>query len=131
LVELCISGLSVAETLTRIAELFMQTGADYQHEVVLFFEQYRHLPPKLFESTKGKRDEIEKLVVGVLERGIANGEIRPSCDARLAAFAFIGLFTSSEHWYRPTGKNSATALGSFFASLFLYGVASPDDVERR
>jgi TetR/AcrR family transcriptional regulator len=67
------------------------------------------------------RDRYERVLRGLIEQGIADGEFR-DVDPKLAVFAILGSINWIARWYRPEGGVGAAQLGSRFADYLIHGL---------
>src|SRR5882724_5209065 len=58
-------GLPAAEALGIVMRLMFDTVASYPREIVIFFEEWRHLSKKSFISTKAKRENIDMILTDI------------------------------------------------------------------
>jgi AcrR family transcriptional regulator len=98
---------------------------DCRAEVAMFWEEYRRLPPELIPDNRERRRELIDVVVGIIERGVARGELARVENPTVAAMALIGICQFTHHWHRPDGAMSPAQVSGFFARLFLQGLAAP------
>ncbi len=69
------------------------------------------------------RDRYEKVLRGLIEQGIAEGEFR-DVDPKLAVFAILGAINWIARWYRPEGAVHAAELGARFSDYLIGGLAN-------
>ena len=69
---------------------------------------------------EAKRRVLESMT-GLIERAIDSGEARP-VDARITAFAAIGMCNWSAWWFSPEGKNSADEVAEIMADLLVSAI---------
>lgn len=113
----------------KIAELIarlMQSYADhYPYLFVFVQENMAHLD----ESTDWNREisqfvtRFDEAVTDIVRAGIAEGSLRAEGrDARLIAYAIIGMCNWSHRWFNPAGPRSALEIGELLAGLTLRGI---------
>ena len=68
------------------------------------------------------RDRYEKVLRGLIEKGIAEGNFR-EVDAKLAVFAILGAINWIARWYQPEGEVHAAELGTRFSDYLIGGLA--------
>jgi AcrR family transcriptional regulator len=68
------------------------------------------------------RDRYEKVLRGLIERGIAEGDFR-KVDAKLAVFAILGAINWIARWYQPEGEVHAAELGTRFSDYLIGGLS--------
>ncbi|MFJ3802851.1 TetR/AcrR family transcriptional regulator C-terminal domain-containing protein [Streptomyces sp. NPDC090088] len=87
----------------------------------VFFEHFRELPEQVREEIAGKRDRYLRMLVDVLERGVAEGEFRVA-DPGLTALAVLGMCNWTYQWFRPGGKRDAAEVARYFYGTLLGGI---------
>jgi TetR/AcrR family transcriptional regulator, cholesterol catabolism regulator len=75
------------------------------------------------------RDEYDRIVQGILERGIASGEFR-RIDTKLCSFAIASMITRTILWYSPNGPLSVNEIADFILNFAVYGL-KPEGVKKR
>lgn len=73
---------------------------------------------------KGRRD-IFDFYVRCIADGIASGEFRP-VDAKIAAFAVIGMANWTSRWYSPGGRRTPQEIGEAIADMALHALTARD-----
>ena len=71
---------------------------------------------------KGRRD-IYDFYVRCIADGMASGEFRP-VDAKIAAFAVIGMANWTSRWYSPSGLRSPREIAEIIADLAMHGLSA-------
>jgi AcrR family transcriptional regulator len=80
------------------------------------------LPPERQAAAQASRRSVLTNFVRVIQRGIDNGDFRPT-DARVAAFSIIGMCNWSAWWFEPGGALSAEQVAGSIAEFGLRAVA--------
>lgn len=116
------AGGSAAVRLKAIARahvlcLLEETGGSAAHL------EFRALPGKRRAEIARGRDAYERLVRGVVEAGVASGELRP-VDAKLATLAMLGALNSTVVWWRPDGPRRPPEIADAFADLIVEGLTA-------
>lgn len=83
------------------------------------------LPPKIRKTHDDAKRALLEDFTKVIERGIKLGHFRP-VDARIAAFAIIGMCSWSTWWFKPTGRKSADEIAANIADLASHAVQRAD-----
>jgi len=104
----------VADTFTLIH--------DYPGYVRAFIEHFRELSQKQRAEVAVKRDEFVELVIGVIEKAMAAGEINKA-DPRLTAHCLFGVCNWAYQWYRPRKDPPAEEVAAQCWNIFLRGLA--------
>ncbi len=66
----------------------------------VFFAEESQLPAKDFQKIRAEKRKYTRLVVKIIEDGIAQGVFKP-VEARLQAYAILGMCNWIYKWYRP------------------------------
>jgi AcrR family transcriptional regulator len=66
----------------------------------VFFAEENQLPSKDFQRIRGEKRKYTKVVMEIIEEGIAQGVFKP-VDSRLQAYAILGMCNWIYKWYRP------------------------------
>jgi AcrR family transcriptional regulator len=75
---------------------------------------------------KGRRDIYDFYVKCIVD-GIAAGEFR-EVDAKVAAFAVIGMANWTSRWYSPSGPRTPIEIGEIIADMALHSLTARDGV---
>jgi AcrR family transcriptional regulator len=86
---------------------------------VLLYEEV--FSPPLHGRLLAQRDEYERMLRGIVERGTATGVFVP-CDPKLVAFAILGALTCIPRWYHPQGRASPKEIAATYADFFVRGL---------
>jgi AcrR family transcriptional regulator len=91
------------------------------------------LPPRRRRRIVERRDRYERLVRGLVERGIASGELAPG-EPRILTRALLGMLNSTVVWWRPEGEVTAAEVAQAYSRLLTRGLlhesAAPQDPPR-
>lgn len=117
--ELPASG-EIFEVMADILDL-MDT---HRGHVRVFFEHHRELPDDKRAVVAKKRSEYQAYVTRLIEKGIRDGEFRPT-DAVLTTLAIFGMCNWAYQWYSTDGELSPREIAGRFWDLLQAGVASP------
>jgi AcrR family transcriptional regulator len=79
------------------------------------------LPPDLRARIVAKRDRYERAVRAIVADGLARGTF-VDCDPTLIGRAILGALNWTARWYRPEGKQSASAVATAFADYLVRGL---------
>lgn len=122
--RICARPLSAVDALYAAGELMMRHLHTYRDHMVAFFSEQRRIQGERFAAVAARRRDFERLVEGLLRRGVDSGELREH-DVRLTALAILGMFNYGHQWYRPEGRLSPGEIGRGFVDLVLRGVQQP------
>ena len=96
-------------------------------EATLGETELRSLTGERLELAVAHRDAYEAILLGVLDRAAAAGQVTAP-DAKLAAYAVISMCTNVGIWYRPDGRLALSEVAAAYATMAarLVGAAPPD-----
>ena len=84
--------------------------------------EFSVLSPRRLRAVVDKRDRFERGLRTMLEKGAAEGCLRP-VDAKLAGMAMLGSINWIARWYRPDGPLGPQDVAVRFLDLFRGGLA--------
>ncbi len=96
----------------------------HQPEVTVFLREQHSLPASMRQSVVMQRDRVDQLVDGVIEAGIASGELRSDLDVRLTRLGILGMCNWAYQWYRAGDRLSALDIAAAFSGIALNGIAA-------
>ena len=111
-----------AQRLRELLRKLLQTTAEYQANVTVFYLERRHLTGPRLEAMKRKRDEFDRLFLEVIERGIREDVFREDLDAHVVSFGVLGMCAWVHQWYRPGGTYTAEQIADMYAEMTLAGL---------
>jgi TetR/AcrR family transcriptional regulator len=114
-------GKSPAEELRAVIAAFVELMTEELHGTAAVTLDLKELSPPLRRKITAKRDRFEKAVRRMIRAGIDQGTFRP-IDAKFTTFAIMGAINWIPHWFDPTGKADAAAIGAAFAEFFVAGL---------
>jgi AcrR family transcriptional regulator len=79
------------------------------------------LPPKRREAAGKYRRGVLANFTAVVERGMRAGVFRPT-DARVAAFAIIGMCNWTAWWFRPDGRKSRDEVAELISDFAVHAL---------
>lgn len=82
------------------------------------------LSPQRQAEVIAARDDYERTLREIIERGIADGEFR-SLDPKTVSFAILGAINWIARWYRSDGTLDSNQIGDAFADYLLGGLQCP------
>jgi AcrR family transcriptional regulator len=95
----------------------------YPDHVWVFLHEFPALTAERAERFRKRRREYERRVESVIRSGIDRGEFR-AVDARLTAFAWLGMHNYTYLWLKAGGRVSARDVAQPFADIFLRGIGA-------
>lgn len=112
------------EALTLVCEELVALNDTFSPKIAAVAEENRRfLLRENFERARRKRDDFESKIVGLIERGVAEGAFRATGHPRLVAFGVIGMCLSVYKWYGAGGV-SAREIGRLYAQVIVAGIAT-------
>jgi AcrR family transcriptional regulator len=121
--------LPVSEKLIRtIRELMISFEKNYPYLYVFVQEDIGKLPGDTAAqddwliTVQGWNTRYFKLMCGLINQGIDNGEFRTSLSAGIMANCIIGMMNSSNMWFQPDGILDADEIAKGMARLLLDGL---------
>ena len=112
------------EQLRGLIRTAVEAVEQYRSHVAVFFGERRFLSEEGFAEVKEKRDQIEDIFFGVIQRGQQTGQIRADLEPRVASLGVIGMCAWAYQWYSPQGKLSAGEVADTFAAMIWEGLAT-------
>jgi TetR/AcrR family transcriptional regulator, cholesterol catabolism regulator len=116
------AGGSPSEQLEMLGEELVGIIARYPDHVWVFLHEFPALTGEWAEQFRRRRREYEQRVEAIFRAGIDAGEFR-DLDARLAAFAWLGMHNYTYLWLRANGRLTPHEVASSFADIFIRGVS--------
>jgi AcrR family transcriptional regulator len=96
----------------RHVKLIIDHGAQFR----IVERSEERLPPKRRAAATGYRRGVIANFTAVIERGIQAGVFRPT-DAKVAAFAIIGMCNWTAWWFKPDGRSSRDEVAELISDL--------------
>jgi AcrR family transcriptional regulator len=128
--RICAQDLPAVDALYAAGELMMRHLHTYRDHMVAFFTEQRRIRGERFAEVAARRRDFERLLEGLLQRGIDEGSLRPH-DVRLTALGMLGMFNYGHQWYRPDGRLTPEQIGRSFIDLVLRGIGVADAPPQR
>ncbi len=116
------AGGTPSEQLTMLGDELLDVIHRYPDHVWVFLHEFPALTGEHADTFRQRRRGYERRVEGVLQAGIDAGEFR-EIDARLTAFAWLGMHNYTYLWLKAGGRVSAREVAQPFADIFLRGIA--------
>jgi AcrR family transcriptional regulator len=115
--------LPPAEKLRQALENHAVTIMDHLDLVSVYLQEYHSLPPERLKEAMEVREHYERVLMQILEDGIASGDFRP-LNAKMAVFGLLGMLNWSHQWFSPEGTLSSQEVAAILADLALRGVVA-------
>ena len=117
------AGGAPSEQLEMLGDELVGIIARYPDHVWVFLHEFPALTAERAEQFRGRRRQYEVRVEAILQAGIDAGEFRP-VDARLTAFAWLGMHNYTYLWLKAGGRVSARDVAKPFADIFIKGIGT-------
>ncbi len=117
------AGGTPSEQLTMLGDELLDVIYRYPDHVWVFLHEFPALTEGRAEQFRKRRRKYEERVEAVLQAGIDAGEFR-DVDARLTAFAWLGMHNYTYLWLKAGGRVSARDVARPFADIFIRGIAN-------
>ncbi len=111
----------ITQAITNHLALFHQ---HYPH-IAVYLHDFHHLMRQLQEDVRETPKQYQRLWATLLEQGMLAGELRRDLDAKITAYAILGMCNWVYRWYNPDGKLSAEEIAAIFTRLVLEGLGRP------
>lgn len=126
--EIVGSDRTFRQKLTDLIEVVLSSYEEsYPHMYVYIQEDMRHISSEddvwatqMVEQTR----RFEKMFLGLIEAGIADGSFRKDLDPSLVANGLFGMMTWTHRWFVPGRKYAASDLASVFTAIFFDGISA-------
>jgi AcrR family transcriptional regulator len=119
------SDASAIDQLRAIIRGVVVTVGSYRSHVAIFYQEFRYLTGSSYESIRTMHDEEASIVLAVIERGIAEGELDRSINPKLLLFSISGITAWIYQWYDPAGLMSLDSIAEGIADIILKGAIAP------
>lgn len=114
--------MSAAEGLYHVFHDLVAVLDVFPEHVRVFFHYERELVASEFhDKIQAMRDEFEKMVEGLIRRGVEQGEFEV-VDVKLAVLAFFGMANWTYRWYHQGGAATSKEVAECFHGIFLKGL---------
>lgn len=110
------------EQLRALIRLSLAGVASYRAHVAIFYQERRHLTGDRLASVSEKRNELEAVFRGSVERGIKAGVFRNDLNGRVVSFGILGMCAWAIQWFNPDGRLSIDEVADQFCVLVLDGL---------
>jgi AcrR family transcriptional regulator len=114
--------LSASEEMRGVIRAMLGTVELYPDRITIFLRERAALSEKGLLAVAQKREQYQQVVIDTIERGVATGEFPDQTDARLTAYAIIGMCAWANEWYQRTGRHSMDEIGRLYGDLVLHGL---------
>jgi len=113
------------EFITRLMDAY---EAHYPHPYVFIQEKLDdafRLDTEWAQELVGIVGELQGQIIGIVEQGVRDGELRGDVPADLVVNGMFGMINWTHRWYRPSSsRHTGKDIGTSFASIFLEGLGA-------
>ena len=121
---------SPQDKLRAVVVAFVMLMTEELHGTAAVTLDVKELSPPLRRKITAKRDRFDRAVRRIIRQGVDEGIFR-SVDVKFTTFAIMGGINWIPHWFDPSGKADARAIGVAFADFFVAGLLRvPADVAK-
>jgi AcrR family transcriptional regulator len=106
------------ETIRRFVRNYAQVVVNQREIVAIFFRENVNVPESELERIDEHKRAFDRKLAAVIQRGMDEGAFAVD-NARLAAYAVVGMVNWAYQWYREGGRLSPSELGDVFADYAL------------
>ncbi|HZL58655.1 MAG TPA: TetR/AcrR family transcriptional regulator [Stellaceae bacterium] len=120
---------TAAAKLTALVRRHLEPTEQRPAFVRCFIRERRFLPKESRRRVGRVARRYERIVQGMIEAGIAAGELRGDLDPRLAVLALLGMCNASVDWYGKEPGIPIDRIAENFARVALDGMAAQQAAE--
>lgn len=110
------------EQFAQIARSTITGLGEYRAHVSVYLQDRRFLTGDRKDNVTAKRNQVDRIFTGIIERGAASGVFRKDVEPKLVAFGLIGMYAWVINWWRPGGPLSLEAVADQYVELILGGL---------
>lgn len=112
---------SSREKVELFIETLLRSMAESRSYAIVFFGDYKYLPPRVFAKITKKRKRVQEVVRGILKDGIEKSEFR-WMDVDMVAMGIFGMTIWSHTWIDPDGRLRVEEIAKIFSDILLDGL---------
>ena len=121
---------SAQDKLRSVVVAFVMLMTEELHGTAAVTLDVKELSAPLRRKITAKRDRFDRAVRRIIRQGVDEGVFR-SIDVKFTTFAMMGAINWIPHWFDPSGKADARAIGVAFADFFVAGLLrAPADLAK-
>ena len=118
------------DKLRAVIVAFVMLMTEELHGTAAVTLDVKELSAPLRRKITAKRDRFDRAVRRIIRQGVDEGVFR-SIDVKFTTFAIMGGINWIPHWFDPSGKADARAIGVAFADFFVAGLLrAPADLAK-
>lgn len=97
--------------------------ADANHRLsTALLSEIRYLEPAHYTACLALRDEVDRLLLGLLEEGISTGELKPLANPKIALFGILDMLTRLHVWFREDGPLTRDEIAEIWWDVIFKGI---------
>lgn len=112
----------VVDQLRALIRLSLAGVSSYRAHVAIFYQERRHLTGDRLASVAEKRNELEAVFNGIVQRGIDEGVFRSDLTGRVISFGILGMCAWAVQWFNTSGSLTIEQVADQFCILVLDGL---------
>jgi AcrR family transcriptional regulator len=101
-----------------------QFNAEHSVRMGILLHDFRSLSEPRRREIVRARDRYDRMLRKFITEGRREGLISPDVDPKMAALAVMGMINSIYQWYRPSGQRRPKQIGSSYADLVVWSLAT-------
>jgi AcrR family transcriptional regulator len=117
-------GSEPLEVLRGLVEQYAMLVLSQPAEFRVVDRNEANMPLRLRTASQAARRRVLTDFTGVIQRGIEKGAFR-RVDARIAAFAIIGMCNWTAWWFKPGGRKTQAEASASLADLAVHSLKAP------
>lgn len=114
--------LTPIDKLRELIIFHVEMYAKNRSDVVIFYQEFRHLSGEKLEVIKEKRDMYEEVFRKVIRQGVENGDFRDDLDVNIATKAIFGMCSWTYQWLNPDGPLTPAQIAQIFCNILVDGL---------
>ena len=124
--EILVSSDDARTKLERAVRVSFDAIDRHHHEVAIFQNDATHLMTfERFDYLNERNEKFRRLWTGLLEAGVAAGELRSDLDVELVYRFLRDTVWVAVRWFRPGGDVAAQTVADQYLTILLDGISSP------
>jgi TetR/AcrR family transcriptional regulator, cholesterol catabolism regulator len=116
--------VSPLEQLRMLIQNAVVLFARYRLHVTVFYQEFRFLSGTNYAAIRRMHDDEEAILLDIVARGKAAGQLRDDVDTKLLVFAISGITAWIYQWYQPKGPMAIEDIAEGLAEIILVGCIS-------
>jgi AcrR family transcriptional regulator len=122
--EICSRNTDPETQLRALMDVWVAHVASHRDHMVVFNEERRLIESgHEWKRARKQRRDFQKLLNGILERGIADGSFHIS-DPRIAEMTILGIVNHMSQWLDSRGRLSPEEVADRCIDIVLHGIAA-------